>query len=72
MYFFTFSLQPFLHAETTKVLETVLSQDILGVFPFFGALKQTYVNGLFSRLMLFLFGRITRHGFCYLGFYGVV
>ena len=39
MYFFTFSLQPFLHAETTKVLEIVLSQDILVVFPFLGALK---------------------------------
>ena len=72
MYFFTYSLQPFLHAETTKVLETVLSQDILVVFPFLDALKQAYVNGLFSRLMLFLFGRITRYGFCYLGFYGVV
>ena len=39
MYFFTFSLQPFLHAETTKALEIVLSQDILVVFPFLGALK---------------------------------
>ena len=39
MYFFTYSLQPFLHAETTKVLETVVSQDIYVVFPFLGALK---------------------------------
>ena len=39
MYFFTFSLQPFLHTETTKAFETVLSQDILVVFPFLGALK---------------------------------
>ena len=39
MYFFTFSLQPFLHAETTKALEIVLSQDTLVVFPFLGALK---------------------------------
>ena len=34
MYFFTFSLQSFLHAETTKVLEIVLSQDISVVFCF--------------------------------------
>ena len=39
MYFFTFSLQPFLHTETTKVLEIVVSQDILVVFPFLGVLK---------------------------------
>ena len=39
MYFFTFSLQPFLHTETTKVLEIVLSKDILVVFPFLDALK---------------------------------
>ena len=39
MYIFTFSLQPFLHAETTKVLETVVSQDIYVAFPFLGALK---------------------------------
>ena len=39
MYFFTFSLQPFLHAETTKVLETVVSQELLVVFLFLGALK---------------------------------
>ena len=39
MYFFTFSLQPFLHTKTTKALEIVLSQDILVVFPFLGALK---------------------------------
>ena len=39
MYFFTFALQSLLHAETTKALEIVLSQDTLVVFPFLGALK---------------------------------
>ena len=35
VYIFTFSLQLFLHAKTTKVLEIVLSQDILVVFHFY-------------------------------------
>ena len=39
MCFFTFSLQPFIHAETAKALEIVLSQDILVVLPFLDALK---------------------------------
>ena len=39
MFLFTFSLQPFLHAKTTKVLETVLLQNILVVFSFLGAPK---------------------------------
>ena len=39
MYFFIFSLQSLLHVETTMVRESVLSQDILVVFLFLGALK---------------------------------
>ena len=39
MYFFTFSLQPFLHTETTKALEAVVSQELLVVFLFLGILK---------------------------------
>ena len=39
MYFFAFSLQSLLHAETTKVLESMLSQDFLVVFSFLGSLK---------------------------------
>ena len=39
MYIFTFSLQSFLHTETTKVLETVVSQELLVAFPFLGAPK---------------------------------